>query len=121
LDTRSAPAGPDAVAGAVPTARAVAGVIRREDIFGRYGGEEFGLACRGASRDGIRRTAERLREAVERTVVEIESTALRVTASFGVALCPAVRVASAAELITAADAAMYRAKALGRNRVETTR
>jgi two-component system cell cycle response regulator len=102
------------------TARAVAGVIRREDVFGRYGGEEFALVCRGATPDGIRRTAERLREAVERTVVGIESTALRVTASFGVALCPAVGVASATELIAAADAAMYRAKSLGRNRVETS-
>jgi two-component system, cell cycle response regulator len=101
------------------TARAVAGLIRREDIFGRYGGEEFALACRGARPDGIRRTAERLREAIEQTELALESHVLHVTASFGVAMCPAPGVATVADLIAAADAAMYRAKSLGRNRVQT--
>ena len=101
-----------------PGAKAVTGVLRREDIFGRYGGEEFALACRAAHPEGALRTAERLRKAIERTVVEVDSDSLQVTASFGVAICPAVGISNVSALIAAADAAMYAAKAGGRNRVE---
>ena len=106
----------DRVLGA--TAKAVTGVLRREDIFGRYGGEEFALACRAAHPEGALRTAERLRKAIERTVVEVDSDSLQVTASFGVAICPAVGISTMSALIAAADTAMYAAKAGGRNRVE---
>jgi diguanylate cyclase (GGDEF)-like protein len=104
-------------------ARTVKGAIRREDIFGRYGGEEFGLTCRGTAPDVATRMAERLRRAIEDTSVDGSGVRLNVTASFGVAACPSIGVGSPSDLIAAADAAMYRAKALGRNRVvaaETT-
>jgi len=100
------------------TAQAVTRAIRREDAFGRYGGEEFALSCRATSLDGALRTAERLRKAIEGTVVDIGSASVGVTASFGVATCPGQGIATLAELIAAADAAMYRAKAAGRNRIE---
>jgi len=64
------------------------------------------------------RAAERLREAIARTAVDAGSDSLRVTASFGVAICPGIAISTVAELIAAADSAMYRAKALGKNRVE---
>jgi diguanylate cyclase (GGDEF)-like protein len=99
------------------TARAVQETIRREDLFGRYGGEEFALSCRGTPQDVASRMAERLRRAVEETVVDNNQLILHVTASFGVAACPSVGIANPTELIAAADAAMYRAKAEGRNRV----
>ena len=70
------------------TARAVTAVIRREDVLGRYGGEEFALACRAARPDGALRTAERLRRAIEKTSVDVGSASVQVTASFGVAMCP---------------------------------
>ena len=100
------------------TARAVTGVIRREDIFGRYGGEEFGLVCRASGVDGALRTAERLRKAIAETSVDLGSELVQVTASFGIAICPGGGVSTVAALIAAADAAMYRAKELGRNRIE---
>jgi diguanylate cyclase (GGDEF)-like protein len=101
------------------SARAVAATIRREDVFGRYGGEEFALTCRGTAQDVASRMAERFRRAIEETLVDIGDRSLQVTASFGVATCPSDGIASPSQLIAAADAAMYRAKAAGRNRVMT--
>jgi diguanylate cyclase (GGDEF)-like protein len=99
------------------TARAVSRVIRGEDFFGRYGGEEFVLACRATPPDRALRIAERLRNAIGKTIVDIGATSLQVTASFGVATCPSPGISSSSELIAAADTGMYKAKALGRNRV----
>jgi diguanylate cyclase (GGDEF)-like protein len=64
------------------------------------------------------RTAERLRRVIAETAVESEAERLRVTASFGVAFCPEPGITTQSQLIEAADAALYRAKRLGRNRVE---
>jgi diguanylate cyclase (GGDEF)-like protein len=100
------------------TTRAVAGAIRREDAFGRRGGEEFSLSSRGTRPDVALSVAERLRRKVEETVVESEGSAVRVTASFGVAECVANRIDDAEALLAAADAALGRAKAAGKNRVE---
>jgi diguanylate cyclase (GGDEF)-like protein len=99
------------------TSRTVSALIRREDVFGRYGGEEFALACRATTIAAAMQTAERLREAIAGTVVSLDSGSLSVTASFGVACCPADGITRSAELIAAADGAMYQAKAAGRNRV----
>jgi two-component system cell cycle response regulator len=114
-DSHGHPAGDLVLAAA---ARAVKGQIRHEDVFGRYGGEEFALICRAMQAEGARRIAERLRNVIERTVVDIGSTSLRITASFGVATCPSTGISTPSELVAAADAAMYQAKALGRNRIE---
>jgi diguanylate cyclase (GGDEF)-like protein len=100
------------------TATAIARLTRREDFLGRYGGEEFALACRATPLTEALQTAERLRRAIERLVIDLGSASIGVTASFGVACCAAPSPANTADLIAAADVAMYRAKALGRNRVE---
>ncbi|SDT25423.1 diguanylate cyclase [Actinoplanes derwentensis] len=85
--------------------------------LGRYGGEEFAAVW---SVDGDRATAaERLRRAVTSTPIETDAGPLTVTVSVGV--CPADP--SSIPLDTAlgsADAALYRAKAAGRNRVVLT-
>jgi diguanylate cyclase (GGDEF)-like protein len=99
------------------TGRAVAGSIRREDVFGRYGGEEFALMCRDMNHEVACAMAERLRRMIEEIVVDVGEIVLRVTASFGVAVCPSDGILASSQLLAAADAAMYRAKALGRNRV----
>ena len=100
------------------TAQSVTRAIRREDAFGRYGGEEFALSCRATSLGGALRTSERLRKAIEGTAVDIGSASVSVTASFGVATCPSEGISTSTELVAAADAAMYKAKRSGRNRVE---
>ena len=92
--------------------------IRDNDILCRYGGEEFTLILPGTDLSTGEIIADRLRRAIENTPVETDRGRLNVTASFGVtALGPEHR--SLANLVDAADAAMYRAKNLGRNRVET--
>jgi diguanylate cyclase (GGDEF)-like protein len=101
------------------TARVVAQSIRHGDVFGRYGGEEFGLACRGMPHNVAKAIAERLRRSIEDTAVDVGHTSLHVTASFGVATCPSAGIAEPKQLVSAADAALYRAKAAGRNRVAT--
>ena len=100
------------------TARTVSGAIRREDIFARYGGEEFAVACRATNMARAFRVAERLREAISDLVVTVGEDRLRVSASFGVAVCPNHGVSGAADLMAAADAAVSRAKIGGRNRTE---
>jgi diguanylate cyclase (GGDEF)-like protein len=103
------------------TAYSVTRVIRREDVFVRYGGEEFGLLCRDTTVEAAVRLAERIREVIATTIIRVGVESVQVTASFGVATCPAAApgIVTPTDLIAAADAAMRRAKAFGRNRVET--
>jgi diguanylate cyclase (GGDEF)-like protein len=94
-------------------------VSRPGDLVARYGGEEFALILAQTDAHGAATVAERARHAVETLAIpHAESAAAsdRVTISAGVATAPPL--ASAAKLLSAADDALYRAKAGGRNRVE---
>jgi diguanylate cyclase (GGDEF)-like protein len=92
--------------------------VRGEDVVCRYGGEEFILVLPEASASSALERAEHLRERIAQLEIEHEGTALRkITASFGVASFPDHGQAIEG-VIKAADAAMYRAKTGGRNRVE---
>jgi diguanylate cyclase (GGDEF)-like protein len=101
----------------------VAGVLRQLsrdiDAPARYGGEEMAMVLPQTDARGAARQAERIRAAIERMQVPRVGGrgTLGVTASFGVASLPE----SATDrdgLIAAADAALYRAKRAGKNRVE---
>jgi diguanylate cyclase (GGDEF)-like protein len=94
----------------------VASNLRASDVFGRWGGEEFLIACQGTRVRDAARVAEKLRERVQHSEINCSAGRIRVTASFGVALAPPG--APAADALKRADAALYRAKAAGRNRVE---
>ena len=94
-------------------------VQRAGDLVARFGGEEFVLLLQGTDEAGAAAIAERLRASVEAIGIKHEgsSVARVVTISLGVAsVVPAAGVESA-DLIAAADTALYRAKAEGRNRV----
>ncbi len=91
--------------------------MRTEDIFGRYGGEEFAVLCRGIPLESAATLAERLRAMVESTQLTFESRVIQVTISIGVAAYPQVAAQNGLELIGAADEALYGAKRSGRNRV----
>lgn len=88
-------------------------LVRPFDYPCRYGGEEFVAILPGMSADDAVGLAERLRIRIAQTEVD----GLIVHVSLGVAGYPAIQVAVAEELIEAADAALYRAKDGGRNRV----
>jgi diguanylate cyclase (GGDEF)-like protein len=83
------------------------------DLAARIGGEEFAVLLVETSKQGGFEVAERLRAAIK--VLEIP-TARRITASFGVAECP-TDAHTAAEVLKAADVALYEAKRNGRDRV----
>jgi diguanylate cyclase (GGDEF)-like protein len=95
----------------------VAEQLRSEDVFGRYGGEEFVVVCRATLPSEAGVIADRLRDTIERLDVTHRDKAIRCTASFGVAGLPVVPADTPHDLIQAADKALYAAKASGRNRV----
>ncbi len=92
---------------------------RNEDVAARIGGEEFALLLPECGLDDATALAERLREAIAATAFDADGGPLRVTASIGVASIGPGRDARA-PLLAAADAALYRAKSEGRNRVRVS-
>lgn len=92
--------------------------LRTEDVFARFGGEEFGVVLRGIELKGAHRLGERLRQAVANEVIEHEGKQIKVTLSAGcasMACCAASP--SSEELIGIADRRLYLSKQGGRNRV----
>lgn len=91
--------------------------LRKIDYFGRYGGEEFMLILSDTRLDGAFVTAERLRQNVEQARHADIDPALVQTVSIGVV---EYRLGESIEqTLLRADKAMYKAKAKGRNRVES--
>ena len=94
-------------------------IVRKQDLLGRLGGEEFALLLPQTSLEDATHLVERLRHHIEISGLELQpgSAPTSLTASFGVtALRPEdLRVE---ELLGRADQALYRAKDGGRNRVE---
>ena len=100
--------------------RQVAAVLRRharsDDVAARIGGEEFALLLPECTAADAAMLADRLREAVASTMFAPGGEAQRITVSIGVAALAPHRDSRQA-LMAAADAALYRAKSEGRNRV----
>ena len=88
--------------------------VREEELVARYGGEEFVFVLPETDGGQARVTCERVRRLVEEQVFEFDGETIRVTVSLGLAsFDPRYGLE---ELIGAADDALYRAKAGGRNR-----
>jgi len=90
-------------------------VTRAQDLAGRIGGEEFCLLLPGAGLDAAMALAERLRATLAQHPLDVDGTAVRLTASLGVA--EARPGDSIAMLLARADVALYAAKRSGRNQV----
>jgi len=102
-------------------AAAVASEMRANDLVARYGGEEFAVILPNQSLKGAAIVAERIRCRVEALRLPQESAMAgkcgHVTVSIGAATALASKDTSAADLVATADAALYRAKHMGRNRI----
>jgi diguanylate cyclase (GGDEF)-like protein len=90
--------------------------VRSVDLVSRYGGEEFAVILIEIDRDSAAEVAERLRSRLEAMTVSCDGKDLKITGSFGVACFPD-DAEDRRSLIEASDAALYRAKGEGRNRV----
>lgn len=100
-------------------AQVLRSTLRSGDLACRTGGEEFVIVCRDADEEGVVRLAERLRSTIEEQQVQVPGAKrpLRYTVTLGISQA----FGSPDALDTAmqeADAALYRGKASGRNRVE---
>ncbi|CAH0267875.1 PleD family two-component system response regulator [Roseomonas sp. CECT 9278] len=90
--------------------------LRAVDVVARYGGEEFMVVMASAGEEEAGAVAERLRAAIADRPIVLPGLVLALTVSIGTAITRGAT--SADRLVAAADAALYRAKEGGRNRVE---
>ena len=90
--------------------------IREIDIAGRYGGEEFCVILPDTDHQGAQYAAERIRRAVEETIIKAYDASVKITVSIGTSTFPDDGK-KLDELIDKADWALYRAKKQGRNTV----
>ncbi|MBN1518103.1 diguanylate cyclase [Candidatus Sumerlaeota bacterium] len=93
--------------------------IRKVDIVGRYGGEEFLAILPATDLHGAINLAEKLRRIIENHSFREGMFETNLTASFGVASTSDERVASADQLLAMSDKALYISKESGRNRVSS--
>jgi diguanylate cyclase (GGDEF)-like protein len=101
----------------VELARRLTDATREVDVVTRFGGEEFALILPKTPVQGTVRLAAKVREVVANEPFAAGNSSIAVTVSVGAAAYPDHGL-SAGELLAAADAALYRAKENGRNRVE---
>jgi diguanylate cyclase (GGDEF)-like protein len=94
-------------------ARVMRGAVRREDAVARYGGEEFAILLPNTSLEQATHVAQKVREAVAETAVNVNGQTIQVTLSGGLAMIGTNEQPDS--LIHRADAALYAAKAAGRN------
>ena len=99
------------------TSARLASLVRDSDLVARYGGEEFAIVLPRATLAKATTLAQELCNAVRCSIVNHGGRRIQITASFGVAELHECGAANAHDLVACADAAMYEAKAAGRDRV----
>ncbi|MHB8410755.1 MAG: GGDEF domain-containing protein [Candidatus Acidiferrales bacterium] len=92
---------------------------RAYDCVGRHGGEEFLIIFPSSTEDGVLRLAERIRQSMQGAPVQTPEGEIAITASFGVMAIHSTGHDDVNDLLRIVDAALYRAKNAGRNRVES--
>lgn len=103
------------------TAQVLRDSVRQQDMVGRFGGEEFIIVLLGARVTQCQEVAERIRLSLKslRPLNE-QGIPVDVAGSIGIAWSPEMVRHSFGEMVQTADAALYRSKTEGRNRVTTT-
>lgn len=99
----------------VHVVRVIKDTLRKMDVIGRFGGEEFMILLPDTPLENAVQTLVRLQATLSREVLEHNGMHLSITFSAGVTLCGDGE--SQAELVERADGALYRAKKAGKNRV----
>ena len=89
--------------------------LRKQDAVGRWGGEEFLWILPETGEEGALKVAERVRQRIETSPLAYDGKTLRITMTFGVACYDAE--SGFEDCVRQADAALYRGKEGGRNRV----
>ena len=117
-DTHGHPAGDEVLRVVAQLLREHVGRMRsgERSVLARYGGEELVVLLPGVGLAGALRLAAEIRLAVEQRAIPFQNKSLRVTISIGAASCPR-HAMTPADIISAADQSLYRAKSEGRNRV----
>lgn len=100
----------------VSIANAAMATMRKSDIFGRIGGEEFAMLLPETDAEEARDAAERIRGIVEHTIVQTPAAEIKTTISIGIAPLPLPGEGSDV-WFSEADIALYEAKQFGRNKV----
>ena len=95
----------------------IKGHFRKGDLVGRYGGEEIVVLLENLTAEEAVAAGRKLRQAIERTPIYCQEETLHVTVSIGVAHSPAGQAHDLECMVGQADAALYRAKNAGRNKV----
>jgi diguanylate cyclase (GGDEF)-like protein len=99
------------------TARIMSHMLRKNDVLGRIGGEEFMILLPDTDGKGGARLAERMRQRIESAVITYGELELPITVSIGVFYSADPVMLGVDELVQRADTAMYEAKQAGRNRI----
>jgi diguanylate cyclase (GGDEF)-like protein len=101
-------------------AQRLLGSVRKTDLLARFGGEEFSVLLPDTRVEGARVIAERVRQAVNQSPIEVDGVLIPMSVSVGIASHSTELEAVPDILLKKADLALYRAKAAGRNRVEAS-
>jgi diguanylate cyclase (GGDEF)-like protein len=91
--------------------------LRESDLLSRFGGDEFAILFPQTDAEGATEVAERIRETVAASAVDVDGERVRATVSIGVAALCKADGGDWEELLKQADKALYEAKARGRNRI----
>ncbi|MBB6480541.1 sensor domain-containing diguanylate cyclase [Spirochaeta isovalerica] len=94
----------------------VSSLMKKDMLFGRYGGEEFMIILQGETLDDVLSWIDEVRSCISSGSIETREGSVKISASFGIAEFSGL-MKDDLELIHSADVALYRAKKEGRNRI----
>ena len=93
--------------------------LRKTDIIGRYGGEEFSILLNKSNQNGAYIVAEKLRKDIENNIFNTNKGSLKITISLGISEFNSQKHKGLSELLQTADVALYTAKNSGRNQTSS--
>ncbi|MDP4177534.1 MAG: diguanylate cyclase [Bacillota bacterium] len=97
--------------------RACSSILRKDDLFGRYGGDEFVIVMKGAVLENGTKKAHKILELIRDLVIKKDDKSVSVTISIGVADNITSKAKQFKEIFNIADIRLYHAKNRGRNQI----